>query len=140
MELIVNRDYSSITGLRHCTVMDFSGEDFYHKLLNEKFASACSSKEKLVLVLDGTLDGYSPSFIDEAIGNLVYDFTLNLVEENLQVVSNTDARWSKLILEKTFPLWEERRLKGIEPKITVNHPAWYRLVNGKFEKKTWITI
>jgi len=139
MEISICRDYSQVTGLRHCSISDFSGEDFYHTKLNGAFASAYQAGKKLILVLDGTLDGYSPSFIDEIIGNLVYDFSLDIVKRYLTIVSETDARWNKLILEKTYPLWEERRKKNDEPKITERHAPWYRLVNKDLKKNIWIT-
>ena len=83
MVFTIATDYSIVTGLRHCDVSECSGEDFYHKKLNQAFAEAYQKKDKLTLVLDGVLGGYTPSFLDEAIGNLVYDFGLKTVKQYL---------------------------------------------------------
>lgn len=139
MTFTICDDYSSITGLRHCSITDYSGEDFYHTKLNEAFAESYQKDDKLVLVLDGTLDGYTPSFIDEAIGNLVYDFSLDVVNKYLVVVSNNDSQWPFLLENKTFPNWEKRRKNNEAPVITKEHGAWYRLSKGKLEKRVWIT-
>lgn len=138
MEYSIARDYSNVTGMRNSNITDFSGEDFYHDKLNYVFASAYKQKDKLVLILDGTIDGYSPSFLDEAIGNLVYDFSLNIVKQFLVVVSDDEIQWKDMIENSTYPNWEERRLKGIEPKITKQHNPWYRLVNGRLVQDEWI--
>lgn len=138
MVFTIATDYSSVTGLRHCNVSDVSGEDFYHKKLNEAFAQAYRNNEKLCLVLDGVMGGYTPSFIDEAIGNLVYDFGLEVVRKTLDIISNRDAQWTFLIDQRTYPIWEERRKKGQMPTITESHPEWYRMTKNGLEKKVWI--
>lgn len=138
MKFTIATDYSQVTGLRHCSVSDFSGEDFYFKKLNEAFAEAYKKKDKLYLVLDGVVGGYTPSFIDEAIGNLVYDFGLEVVKKTLSVVSEKEEQWKVFVNERTYPTWEKRREKQEEPAITERHGSWYRLVNGKLEEKEWI--
>lgn len=140
MIFTIATDYSLVTGLRHCNVSEGSGEDFYHTKLNEVFTKTYQVKEKLTLVLDGVMGGYTPSFIDEAIGNLVYDFGLNVVKEHLEVISDRDRQWIFLIKERTYPNWEERRKNGKEPTITRSHPAWYRLTKNGLEKKVWVQI
>ena len=44
MVFTIATDYSIVTGLRHCDVSECSGEDFYHKKLNQAFVD-----EKVVL-------------------------------------------------------------------------------------------
>lgn len=140
MIFTIATDYSQVTGLRHCNVSEGSGEDFYHTKLNEAFAQAYQANDKLRLVLDGVLGGYTPSFIDEAIGNLVYDFGLNVVKKHLEVISDRDQQWIFLINERTYPNWEQRRINRQEPTITKRHPAWYRLIQNRLEKKVWIQM
>lgn len=138
--LSVAEEYSKRTGLRYSAISDFSGEDFYHSLLNERFADAISNGEDLELSFDGTDDGCGPSFIDESIGNLVYDFTLAVVQTRLHIISNDMPMWLDMIIEETYPDWENRRIKKDEPKITVPHSAWIRMVEkDKFEKAIWIS-
>ena len=139
MEFNIHRDYSEDTGIRNSIYSETSGEDFYHVRLNEIFYECYTKGEVLHLVLDGGDDGYTPSFIDESIGNLVYDFTLEVVRKFLDVVSTWEPYWLIHLEKKTYPKWENRRLNGEQTKITKEHGPWYRLVNGKVEKRVWIT-
>lgn len=139
MEYNIHRDYSEDTGIRHSKYSETSGEDFYHERLNEIFYNCYIKGEKLHLVLDGGDDGYTPSFLDESIGNLVYDFTLEVVKNLLDVISTWEPYWVTLLENKTYPKWEKRRQAGEQAKITKPHGPWYRLVNGNVEKRIWIT-
>lgn len=138
MKFIVSRDYYPLTGLRYCKRSDHSGEDFYHKKLNSWFAEAFDKKEEIIIVLDGGEDGYGPSFLDEAFGNLVYDFTLDVVNKWLKIDSVGDPEWGESIEDQTFPIWEENRLNTNQPEKTEEHEPWYKLVNGSLEKSVWI--
>lgn len=95
-------------------------------------------KISYILCWTGVVGGYTPSFIDEAIGNLVYDFGLEVVKKTLSVVSEKEEQWKVFINERTYPTWEKRREKQEEPAITERHGSWYRLINGKLEEKEWI--
>lgn len=138
MKYSVARDYSDLTGMRYCTISEHSGEDFYHKFLNEKFVTAYLQKEQLELNIDGTRDGIGPSFLDESLGNLVYDFTLDVVKKILKVVAFQESHWLEMIKEDIYPTWEERRKRGHQASVTCRHPAWFRLVDGNVVKKVWI--
>lgn len=135
---IVSKDYSPLTGLRYCKRSSHSGEDFYHQKLNQWFATAYSNNEQITIVLDGGEDGYGPSFLDEAFGNLVYDFGLAAVNKLLVIDSSIDPEWGESITEETFPVWEKNRISKREPLKTEDHSPWYRLVNDKLENKLWI--
>lgn len=138
MKFKISTDYSLVTGLRHCEVSDKSGEDFYHTKLNTAFADAYQQGEKLELILDGVIGGYTPSFLDEAIGNLVYDFGLKVVKQKLIIISEKETQWIAFVNERTYPAWEQRRRSKQEPTITVSHDAWYRLVDNHLERRVWI--
>ena len=114
--------------------------DFYHQKLNSWFADSYQSKEELTIVLDGGEDGYGPSFLDEAFGNLVYDFTLEVVRRWLIIDSEGDYEWGEDIENETFPIWEENRRNHAEPVKTEDHNPWYRLseVSGALEQKVWV--
>ncbi len=137
MVFYIAKDYSPYTGIRHCDTSDFSGEDFYHTKLNTAFKEAFEKKEKLTLVLDGSKDGYAPSFLDEALGNLVYDFGEENVRNHVEIVSERESQWPAMLYQRTYPEWEKRRIDQNPPVQTASHPAWYRLVNGKIECKVW---
>lgn len=134
--LSIYEDFSEFTGLRHCDISDNSGEEFYHKVLNKAFVEALEQKEKLIVNLD-KVDGYASSFLDEAFGNLVFDFTMEKVRKNIEIVSEQEPHWKKMIENRTYKQWEERRKKGDKPKVTANHQAWYRLHNNEFKLDVW---
>ena len=89
--------------------LDTSGEMFYIKVLNSCFKECLESNKRLIIVLDG-VSGYPSSFLDEAIGELVYDFTLEKVSSILSFETMMFNRRTKQVEEETFPQWEQRRL------------------------------
>jgi hypothetical protein len=93
--------YSMNPGTRYINQGDDSGEDFYHKCLNRKYQEALIKKESLVVDLDGT-NGYASSFLDEAFGNLVYDFGLDSVKKNIILISREEPEWIDMINDETF--------------------------------------
>lgn len=88
-----------------------SGEAFYLQILNEAFSQAYKENKQLVLELDG-VSGYPSSFLDEAIGELVFDFTLEIVEKYLDFDTHMYKRRVAQVKEETYPQWEERRKKN----------------------------
>lgn len=141
MILNIAKDYSMYTGLRYCNISEMSGEDFYHTMLNSYFKKALEKGEKLEIILDDVEDdGYSPSFIDESFGNLVYDFTAEIVINNLILHSEKDPHIVHQILEMTIPRWERRRLQGDKPKKTARHKPWFRFIEGNFVPKVWVNV
>ncbi len=130
-------DYSMSPGPRYCNQGDDSGEDFYHERLNDVFYQAFSTGKMLEVNLDGP-DGYASSFLDEAFGNLVYDFGLDVVKGNLSVLSNEEPEWITMLDDETFLEWEERRKKQEAPKKTTNHKAWYRKNGDQITSSVWI--
>lgn len=140
MVILINiSDFSNDPGLRHEKVSGRSGEKFYHDVLNSKFYEAYTQHKKIVVNLDGT-EGYAPSFLDESFGNLVYDFTLDIVEKNIEIISEEEPHWIDMIKNKTFKEWEERRVSGDEPVKTIKHPAWYRFIDNKLELEIWNNV
>lgn len=119
-------NFTEYPGLRHCNISDDSGEDYYHKILNEEFKKAYENKYKLVLILDGTA-GFAPSFLDEAIGNLVYDFSLKIVDSYLEIISIEEPDLIDLLKKETFPQWENRRSENKKPIKTERHNSWWYL-------------
>lgn len=128
--LNIKKEFGPVTGLRHCKISEKSGEEFYHELLNNRFKEALDSKVKLEVILDG-IRGYSPSFIDESFGNLVYDFGEKLVKSNLIIISISKPYWIDSIESETYPLWEERRKTGKKPIKTSEHKDKWRIVGNE---------
>jgi hypothetical protein len=129
-------DFSMFPGLRNSELSEDSGEDFYHRILNKSFAEALADGGKLVVVLDGT-DGYASSFLDEAFGNLVYDFSSSTVKKHLEIISEQEPHWKDMIINKTFVEWESRRKQKEEPKVTKLHSPWARLVGNEIKYQVW---
>ncbi|MCM1177812.1 MAG: STAS-like domain-containing protein [Bacteroides sp.] len=129
-------DFSQSPGPRYCTQGDDSGEKFYHEVLNNKFAEAYKTDSKLIVSLDGT-DGYASSFLDEAFGNLVYDFSATEVNKRLEIISLDEDIWIEMIKNETIPEWEKRRELNQPAKLTDEHEAWFRLVNGELQEANW---
>lgn len=134
----VLRNFSEYPGLRYCSISEHSGEEFYHKVLNKEFKESFENDEVLQVNLDQT-GGYASSFLDEAFGNLVFDFSLSVVKKHVKIISEEEPHWKDMIENQTFNEWENRRSKDEQPKVTANHDPWYRLVNKKIEEKIWAT-
>lgn len=132
----VASDFSEYPALRHCNLSDDSGEDFYHSVLNKAFKEAFENKHTLIVNLDGT-DGYASSFLDEAFGNLVYDFALENVKNTLEIISLQQPHWKKMLLDETFVQWEKRRTNNEHPEVTKEHAPWYRLDNNGIKLDIW---
>lgn len=129
-------DFSQSPGPRYCIQGDDSGEKFYHEILNKIFANAYQNSSALCVILDGA-DGYASSFLDEAFGNLVYDFTEEIVRKKLQIISNDEIIWNDMIWNETVPEWEKRRIDAKAPRKTEEHGKWYRLIGGKLKEDCW---
>lgn len=131
--LIYIKDFSEYPGLRHCSISDDSGEEYYHKVLNTIFKETIENDEKITVNIDLTA-GYAPSFLDEAFGNLVYDFGLKSVKKHLEIISEQEPDLKEMILDETFNQWQERRDNGDAPKKTDKHNSWFRFIDGKIIK------
>ena len=132
----VLENFSEFPALRHCNISDKSGEEFYHTVLNREFKEQFEKKEKLVVNLDNTA-GYASSFLDEAFGNLVFDFTLDNVKKYIEIISNQEPHWKNMIEQETFLQWEERRKNNQNPKVTQQQGTWFRLVNNEIKSGIW---
>lgn len=129
-------DFAKVPGLRHSRISEKSGEEYYHQVLNQAFAEAVRDGECLTVILDGTR-GFPPSFLDEAFGNLVYDFSLAQVKKTLQLVSDVEPHWIPYI-EKKFGEWEGRRVAEKPPRIvTEAHEPWFRLDRDELKRDEW---
>lgn len=133
---LIIAEYSEYPGPRYCSQGESSGEEFYHTKLNAAFVDALNNKSSLIVDLDGTA-GYASSFLDEAFGNLAFDFSLGIVKPNLIIISNQEPDWKEMIMDDIIVDWEERRIKKEAPKKTKEHDEWYRFEGGEFIKNRW---
>lgn len=110
-------DFSDRPGPRYREQGKDSGEEFYINWLKNWFDEAIRNGKHLKVILDGP-DGYLSSFLDEAFGRLVYDYGKEKVDSTLIVISKQEPVWIDKLNKKTFPSWNERKLKGWSPRVT----------------------
>ena len=128
-------DFTEYPALRYYKLSDDSGEAFYHEKLNNAFKSSYEKGEKLTVDLDNTA-GYPPSFIDEAFGNLVYDFGQNVILEFLIIKSDEEPDLIEELKNDVYPAWEARRNSKDAPTKTKKHDPWYALEDGNLIKRS----
>lgn len=133
------KDFSLSPGPRYANQGDDSGESYYHDVLNAAFADAFSQGSILVVDLDGP-DGYASSFLDEAFGNLIYDFGVDVVNKFLEIKSEEEPEWCDMLKNDTYVQWERRRNSNLPPKVTSEHSAWKRLIDNKMEENVWMHL
>jgi hypothetical protein len=120
-EIINILDYTEYPGLRYKEQGEDSGEDYYYKILKPAFESILqksqlkNNKYKLIVNLDDTA-GYASSFLDEAFGNLTYDFGSTKVKEHLNIISNQEPDWIDVIFNETIPQWQLKKDNNISRK------------------------
>lgn len=125
-KIVINiaKDFSEYPGPRYIQQGESSGEAFYVNLLNPTFADCIRNSKSLELNLDSSA-GYATSFLDEALGELVFDFTEKVVRERLVIKSEEEPEWIAFMESETYPQWEKRRLAGAIPKYSVSHKINY---------------
>lgn len=113
-------DYSEYPGPRYNSQGPDSGEKFYVEKLNPAFARCIEAGDVLVVNLDGTA-GFASSFLDEAFGQLTYDYGKGMLGASLKIVSMDEPEWPYMIEEETIPQWQKRRENGQLPKATMKY-------------------
>lgn len=113
-----------------------SGEAFYLNILNAKFEQAFREDKKLILELDG-VSGYPSSFLDEAIGELVYDFTLEHVSKILDFNTRIYKRRVDQVKDETYLQWEKRRKQRDEVvhSPNINKSVFYINTEGHIDSR-----
>lgn len=116
--------FSEYPGPRYKEQGDDSGEEFYNSVLKGLFDKtlAISMETGKNYVLEINLDdtaGYASSFLDEAFGNLSYDFTADTVLKHLRLISKQEPDWIKIIQEETIPEWHKKKLNGTPRRPTL---------------------
>jgi hypothetical protein len=107
-------DFTETPGPRYIDQGPSSGEQFYLDVLNQQFADCIKHKRSLSLELDGVA-GYPSSFLDQALGELVYDFSADLVKRYLKFKTIRFASRLPRIINDTIPNWQKIRENGPVP-------------------------
>lgn len=113
-------DFTEYPGPRYDEQGPESGEKFYVERLNPLFMRCVDEDKLLVVNLDGTA-GFASSFLDEAFGQLTYDFGKEIVNNTLRIVSEDEPEWPRMIAEETIPQWQKRRENGQAPMTTMKY-------------------
>jgi hypothetical protein len=110
MEKITIRviDFTEAPGPRYISQGEHSGEQFYVEVLNKKMADCIKENKELDILLDGTA-GYPSSFLDQAFGELVYDFSKKIVDQRVNIVTTVNRRRKEKLENETYVQWEEKR-------------------------------
>lgn len=113
-----------------------SGEAFYIYVLNPKFKECYEAEKQLIIELDG-VSGYPSSFLDEAIGELVYDFSRAIVDKFLDFDTIMYKKRVLQVKEETYPQWEQRRIKGdiVVHSPDINKSVYFLNSHGNLEVK-----
>ena len=113
-----------------------SGEAFYIYILNGKFKECYENQKQLVLELDG-VSGYPSSFLDEALGELVYDFSRSVVETHLVFDTQMYRKRVQQVKDETYLQWEQRRNKGdmVVHSPNINKDVYYLNASGLIDTK-----
>lgn len=116
-------DFTEYPGPRYDNQGPESGERFYVEKLNPAFLRCYKKGSMLVVNLDGTA-GFASSFLDEAFGQLTYDFGAALLDDILLIESVDEPEWPRMIKEETIPQWQKRREDGKAPKVTMKYRVY----------------
>lgn len=113
-----------------------SGEAFYLQKLNAAFTQAVKENRQLIIELDG-VSGYPSSFLDEAIGELVYDFSRDLVAKLLVLETIMYRRRAAQVIDETYDQWETRRQRNdvVTHSPNINMEISYISTSGKLDTK-----
>lgn len=101
VEINIYEDFTDTPGARTYADGDYSGQEFYDKLLLPKYEEAVRKKEKLQINLDGT-NGYASSFLNEAFSRLGNKFDPDTVWANLSLISNEVPKYINKIKDSVY--------------------------------------
>ena len=136
MEKITVRvlDFAEAPGPRYAIWGNHSGEEFYVKVLNSAMAECVRDNKLLEVLLDGTA-GYPSSFLDQAFGELVYDFSVKIVKERVEIVTVINRRRKMKIESETYPQWEGRRKRQDYTHHGQEHFLFFIDENGQLKQR-----
>lgn len=99
----IKKDFSPTTGFRTYEDGEFSGQEFFDRLLDVKFQEAISNGEKLQVILDGG-EGYTSSFLNESFRLLGKKYGSDNVWSNLIVISNEWPKYIQKIKDSVYEM------------------------------------
>jgi hypothetical protein len=107
-KILINvTDFTEYPDVRYIDQDENSGEEYYYNVIQPNFELALSENKILIVDLDNTA-GYASSFLDEAFGNLVYDFDFASIKKHLDIISTQEPDWKNIILEEILDIWKKK--------------------------------
>lgn len=101
IEINISEEFTDTPGARTYSDGEFSGQEFYDKLLKSRYKEAVSVGEKLCVNLDGT-NGYASSFLNEAFSRLGNEFGHDAVWNNLIIISNEVPKYIEKVKDSVY--------------------------------------
>ena len=86
----------------------------------------------LLVDLDGT-SGYPSSFLDEAFGELVYDFSLEEVKKRVRFTTTMFKKRKEQVENETYEQWEKKRKTNSPIDRTAKPDTVYYAINDRHE-------
>jgi hypothetical protein len=99
----IKNDFAQVPGFRTYSDGDKSGQEFFDKILKNKFQQAKDANVKLQVILDG-VDGYTSSFLNESFRLLGEEFGSDFVWDNLIIVSQEVPKYILKIKEAVYEM------------------------------------
>ena len=99
--LTISTDFSLEPGARYYSDGPKSGQEFFEKLLDERFSKALEANAILTVDLDNT-EGYATSFFDEAFTRLAEKYGAQKTWDHLKIISIAEPEWIELIKSYIF--------------------------------------
>ena len=103
----VARDFTTNPGADIIEHSDYSGQEFYEKILKPKFEEAIAKDAQLDVNLDFT-NGYAASFLNQCFGSLVEEFGIEQVYRTVSIISTEEPQWINYIYGTVFKNAQKR--------------------------------
>lgn len=98
----IAKDFSPTTGFRTYDDGPNSGQEFFDKILKQRFKEALEEGGKLKIILDDGSEGYTSSFLNEAFRLLGKEYGADVAWANLLIESNETPKYIKKIKDAIY--------------------------------------
>lgn len=103
----ISREFTDTPGARYISDGEYSGEEFYIKILKDPLKKSIAEKSKLLIDLDNTW-GYASSFLSEVLLRAIRDFGKASVTQTLEFKSEDEPQLLNKILQLIEEIQDER--------------------------------
>lgn len=84
----IGKDFNPLLGGRFKHLGPYSGEEFYDKLLKDKYEEALFRGISLIIEMDDVKQTYPSSFIDQSFGELGRNYEKEDVKERVKLITS----------------------------------------------------